>query len=117
LHLSYTNHHISTGAKKKKFERNITNCWGIRKPREKKYQPPQNYNPRFRTHKSNKINKNKNYKPSNNTYHKIHKSNQRAKGEKNCIFYTQTTTEAQGQKKNLSAASPIVGAVGSGEFK
>jgi hypothetical protein len=49
LHLSYTNHHISTGAKKK-FERSITNCWGIRKPREKKYQPPQNYNPRFRTH-------------------------------------------------------------------
>ena len=59
---------------------------------EKKYQPPQNYKQRFKTHKSNK-NKNKNYNPSNNTYHKIHKSNQRAKEEKNCIFHTQTTIE------------------------
>jgi hypothetical protein len=84
---------------------------------EKKYQPPQNYNPRFRTHKSNKKNKNKNYKPSTNTYHKIHKSNQRTKGEKYCMFHTQTTTKAQGAKKNSSAASPIVGTVGSGKFK
>ena len=52
-----------------------------------------------------------------NTYYKIHKLNQRAKEEKNCIFHTQTTIEVQGVKKNLSAASPIVGAVGSGEFK
>jgi hypothetical protein len=30
------------------------NTTSITKPREKKYQPPQNYKQRFRTHKSNK---------------------------------------------------------------
>ena len=39
-------------------------------------------------------------------------------GKKNCIFHTQTTIEALGQKKKfLSTVSPIVGAMGSGEFK
>jgi hypothetical protein len=61
--------------------------------------------------------KKKNYNLSNNTYHKIHKSNQRAKEKKNCIFYTQTTIKAQGVKKISSATSPIVGEVGSEEFK
>ena len=41
----------------------------------------------------------------------------KSKRGKNCIFHIQTTTGAQGQKKISSIASPIVGAVGSGEFK
>ena len=42
----------------------------------------------------------------------------KSKRGKNCIFHTQTTTIAQRvKKKNSSTASPIVGIVGSGEFK
>jgi hypothetical protein len=62
-------------------------------------------------------NKNKNYKPSNNTYRKIHKSNQRAKGGKQLHISYTNHHKSIGAKKNLRAALPIVGTVGSGEFK
>ena len=100
------------------FDYNTKHTTPIRKPRGKKYQPPQNYNPRFRTHKSNKKIKIKTTNLVIKHTTKSTKSNQRAKGKNNCIFHTQTTTEAQGQKKKkLSSISPIVGALDSGEFK
>jgi hypothetical protein len=82
---------------------------------KKKYQPPQNYKQRFRTHKSNKKIKTTILIITHTT-----KSTNRIKEQKrkkNCIFHTQTTIEAQGVKKISSAASPVVGVVGSGEFK
>jgi hypothetical protein len=43
-------------------------------------------------------NKNKNYKPNNNTYHKIHKSNQRAKREKIASFIHKLPQKHRGKK-------------------
>jgi hypothetical protein len=83
------------------FDHNTKHTSLIRKPRQKKIPTTQNYNPKFGTQKSNKKIKNKNYKPSNNKFHKIHKSNQRAKGEKITSFIHKPPQKHRGKKKKF----------------
>ena len=99
------------------FDHNTKHTTSITKPKEKKkkYQPPQNYKQRFRTHKSNKKIKTTILIITHTT--KFTNRIKEQKRKKDCIFHTQTTIEPQGVKKISSAASPVVGAVASGEFK
>ena len=83
---------------------------------EKKYQPPQSYKQKFKTHKSNKKKKKTTILIITHTTKSTNRIKEQ-KRKKDCIFHTQITIEAQRVKKNSSAASPVVGAMGSGEFK
>ena len=84
---------------------------------EKKYQPPQNYNPRFKTHKSNiKIK----IKTTNLIITHTTKSINRIKKQQKKKLHLSYTNHHKrtGAKEISSIVSSIVGvAVGSGEFK
>ena len=98
----------------------ITQNTQLQKKKEtkgEKYQPLQNYNPRFRTHKSNKKIK---IKTTNLIIIHTTKSTnliKEQKGKKIVSFIHKTPQKHREQKKIPSTALPIVGAVGSREFK
>ena len=82
-----------------KFAHNTKNTTPIRKPRGKKYQPLQNYNPRFRTHKSNKKIKIKTTNLVITHTTKSTNSIKEQKGKKLHLLYTNHHRSIGGKKK------------------
>jgi hypothetical protein len=83
------------------FDHNTKHTTLIRKPREKKYQPPQNYNPKFKTYKSNEKIK---IKTTNLVITHTTKSTNRIKEQKGktiAYFIHKPPSKHRGNKKKI----------------